>query len=306
MKSFFKIILLTIFSFTFVQQSHGQSLKYKAEALLDLTAIKYKALANNGDYDLIGIKVAVSPLILGAVIWNSQEELVFPRPGHWEPISQDMVLSDLHRMAPLLESAKLTAWEKRTADGSSLLYCRQDTMPLCFLVDIEVLAQHFGQEKQYVLDNILNKQSQPLPTLLLFVLFIIAGFLVWFSWQYFFKGRKGINNQQAVTNLASSNSLKIAELILTPSKLTIQNGDEIIHIGDKDMKLLTLFAKRPDEVISKEELYMTAWQRPFLSTSRALDQHMMVLRRKINIDLGNANIIDIVHGQGYRYNFIKN
>jgi hypothetical protein len=306
MKLSLKIILLTIFIFSFVQQSYGQSLKYKAESLLDLTAIEYKALAANGNYDLVGVKVAVSPLILGAAIWNSKEELIFPRQDHWKPISQNMVLNDLHRMAPLLELAKLTAWEKRTADGSSLLYCRKDTMSLCFLVDTEELAQHFNQEKQYILENVLIKQSQSIQTLPLFVLFIIAGLLVWFSWQYFLKGRKEINNQPGVSNADCSDSLKIAELILNPSKLTIQKGDKIIHIGDKDMKLLMLFAKRPNEVISKEELYITAWQRPFLSTSRALDQHMMVLRRKVNTDLSNANIIDNVHGHGYRYNFVEN
>jgi hypothetical protein len=44
---------------------------------LNIIAIEYKALANNGDYDLVGFQVAVSPLILGAAIWNSKEELVF-------------------------------------------------------------------------------------------------------------------------------------------------------------------------------------------------------------------------------------
>jgi hypothetical protein len=306
MNTFFKILLLMLFNFAFMQQSFGQELKYKAEALLDLIAIEYKALANNGDYDLVGFKVAVSPLILGAVIWNSKDELVFPRQDYWAPVSQDMVLSDLHRMVPLLESAKLTAWERRTADGSSLLYCRKDTMSFCFVVVTEVLAQKLDQEKQHVLDDVLNKQSQQLYIVPLSILFIIAGLLVWFSWQYFFKGRKGVNNQLGITNVDCSGVLNIAELILNPSKLTIQKGNEIIHIGDKDMKLLTLFAERPDEVISKEELYMAAWQRPFLSTSRALDQHMMILRRKINNELSNASVIEIVHGQGYRYNCVKN
>jgi hypothetical protein len=49
---------------------------------------------------------------------------------------------------------------------------------LCFLVDTEALAQHFDQEKQYILENVLIKQSQSIQTLPLFVLFIIAGLLV--------------------------------------------------------------------------------------------------------------------------------
>jgi DNA-binding response OmpR family regulator len=129
---------------------------------------------------------------------------------------------------------------------------------------------------------------------------------VWLGWQHFISRDKQVYNQQGAINKENSDSLKIAELTLNPSKLTLQNNDAIIHVGDKDMKLLMLFAMRPDEVISKEELYLAAWQRPFLSTSRALDQHMMLLRRKINIDLSNGNVIDIVHGQGYRYNFVKN
>ena len=162
MNHFLKIILFTLFNFTLIDQSYGQDLKYKAEALLDLTAIEYKALANNGDYDSVGFKVAVSPLILGAVIWNTKGELIFPLQDYWAPVSQEMARSDLHRMEPLLESASLTAWEKRTVDGSSLLYCRKDTMSLCLIVATEVLAQQLGHEQQFVLEQVLNKQPKQL------------------------------------------------------------------------------------------------------------------------------------------------
>lgn len=306
MNHFLKIILFTLFNFTLIDQSYGQDLKYKAEALLDLTAIEYKALANNGDYDSVGFKVAISPLILGTVIWNTKGELIFPLQDYWAPVSQEMARSDLHRMEPLLESASLTAWEKRTVDASSLLYCRKDTMSLCFVVATEVLAQQLGHEQQLVIEQVLNKQPKQLFSLSLVILFILLGVFVLSAWQYFLNSRREVHHKQNVSDLDCSNSFKIAGLTLNPSRLTIQNGDEIIHIGDKDMKLLTLFAQRPDEVISKEELYSAAWQRPFLSTSRALDQHMMVLRRKINTDLNNANTIGIVHGQGYRYNSFKN
>lgn len=302
---FFRIILLTIIGFAFAQQSHAEQLKYKAEALLDLTAIEYKMLANIGDYSLVGFKTAVSPLILGTVIWDQEGQLVFPRKDSWAPVSQGMVLSDLHRMAPLLDSAKLTAWEQRTADGASLLYCRKDAVSLCFIVDTEVLAQKLGEEKQDILDYVLSKQSQPLYIFSLSILSLIVALLVWFSRQYLFNTHLPIHSEQSVTGVECSDSLKIAALVLNPSKLTVQNEGDIIHVSDKDMKLLTLFAKRPDEVISKEELYVAAWQRPFLSTSRALDQHMMGLRRKINVDLNHPNMIDIIHGQGYRYNSVK-
>ncbi len=302
MENFFRVIFFIIFNIFCVHQSYAQQLKYEAEALLDLTAIEYKLLVNNEDYDPVDFKVAVSPLILGVAIWNSEGKLVFPRKDNWAPINQDIVYSDIHRMAPLLESTELTAWEKRTIDGSSLLYCRKDTGSLCLLVDTEVLAQRLGQNKQDVLDNVMKNEPQQSYLVSLSVFFIVLSLLVWLGWKHLFSSGKQVYNQQIATNRGNSDSFKIAELTLNPSKLTIQNKDEITHIGDKDMKLLMLFAMRPDDVISKEELYIAAWQRPFLSTSRALDQHMMLLRRKINIDLSNGNIIDIVHGQGYRYN----
>jgi DNA-binding winged helix-turn-helix (wHTH) protein len=303
---FFKVIFFIIFNMVCAHQSYAQQLKYEAEALLDLTAIEYKSLVNNEDYGPIDFKVAVSPLILGTVIWNSAEELVFPRKDNWVPISQNIVNNEIYRMRSLLESAELTAWEKRTVDGSSLLYCRKDTVSFCFLVDTEVLAQRLGQDKQDVLNDVLNNQSQQAYFMSLFLFFLVMSISVWLGWQHFISRDKQVYNQQGAINKENSDSLKIAKLTLNPSKLTIQNKDAIIHVGDKDMKLLVLFAMRPDEVISKEELYVAVWQRPFLSTSRALDQHMMLLRRKINIDLSNSNVIDIVHGQGYRYNFVKN
>ena len=301
MENFFRVIYFILLNLLVAKASYAQQVKYEAEALLDIAAIDYKSLATMGDYDTVNLKVAVSSLILGAVIFDSQGTLMFPREDNWDAAGQYKVLHDLHRMAPLLESAKLTAWEKHTADALSLLYCRKDTISLCFLVDTTELANSLGLRNHQVLSSVLKEQYQPSVTLYA-ILFCIMCILLMLGWRYVANRGEKLNNLARIAHEEYSDALKIAALILNPSKLTIHNGDDIIHVGDKDMKLLILFASRPDEVISKEELYTTVWQRAFLSTSRALDQHMLVLRRKINIELSHGNILDIVHGQGYRYN----
>jgi len=54
------------------------------------------------------------------------------------------------------------------------------------------------------------------------------------------------------------------------------------------------------EVISKDQLYSAGWGRDFMPNSRALEQHIMVLRRKLDPDKKRQVLIETIHGQGYK------
>lgn len=69
----------------------------------------------------------------------------------------------------------------------------------------------------------------------------------------------------------------------------------------RELKLLEIFATRPDEVLSRDDLLNAAWGVEYLGTTRTLDQHIAQLRKKIEPDANEPSTILTVHGVGYRY-----
>ena len=66
------------------------------------------------------------------------------------------------------------------------------------------------------------------------------------------------------------------------------------------MKIHKLLEERDGSVVTKDELYDAGWGRDFMPNSRALDQHMINLRRKLDPDKTRPVLIETVHGIGYR------
>ena len=66
----------------------------------------------------------------------------------------------------------------------------------------------------------------------------------------------------------------------------------------RELRLLLLFAARPGEVISRDELLNMCWGIEYLGTTRTLDQHIFVLRKKLGQD--GTRLVS-VRSLGYRF-----
>lgn len=92
------------------------------------------------------------------------------------------------------------------------------------------------------------------------------------------------------------------------SKLSIDLNKEIISVDGnilpllaKETKLLRYFSENVGRVVSREELLENVWGRNPDSTTRTLDVHISRLRQKMG-DMSDApNIIQTVHGKGYKF-----
>ncbi len=82
-------------------------------------------------------------------------------------------------------------------------------------------------------------------------------------------------------------------------------GTETFRISAREMTLLGVFAERPDEVLSRNELLNAAWGIDYLGTTRTLDQHIAQLRKKIEPDPARPTVLETVHGIGYRYRPVR-
>ena len=93
----------------------------------------------------------------------------------------------------------------------------------------------------------------------------------------------------------------MADMRVKPRQQLVERGGVTSQVSERDLKLLGHFALHPNEVISKDELYNVGWGRDFVASSRALEQHMINLRKKIDPNRNLPVIIETVHGQGYRF-----
>ncbi len=83
--------------------------------------------------------------------------------------------------------------------------------------------------------------------------------------------------------------------------LRARRGDLLIDLTLREVTLLRFLHKRCGEAISRDDLLDECWGHDYLPNSRALDQYISVLRRKIESDPSRPRIIKTVYGYGYRY-----
>lgn len=82
----------------------------------------------------------------------------------------------------------------------------------------------------------------------------------------------------------------------------INNSTNNIELSLRDCKILQILHTKANQIVSRDELFNHCWGRDYLPNSRTLDQHISKLRKTIELDPKNPQIIQTVHGVGYRYN----
>ena len=91
------------------------------------------------------------------------------------------------------------------------------------------------------------------------------------------------------------------DLRVVPSELrAYRNGTEI-PLSPRDLKVLNLLHKRRGKVVDRNTLADEVWGVDYFPESRALDQHISQLRKRVEKEPTQPRIIRTVHGAGYRF-----
>jgi DNA-binding response OmpR family regulator len=69
----------------------------------------------------------------------------------------------------------------------------------------------------------------------------------------------------------------------------------------QEFKLLRFFAQSPERVISREELLNEVWGYQNYPSTRTVDNHILRLRQKLEMDPGNPRFFLTIHGAGYKF-----
>jgi len=77
-------------------------------------------------------------------------------------------------------------------------------------------------------------------------------------------------------------------------------GDEL-QLTAKEFDLLRVLVREQGRVVSREQLMREVWDTSWLGSTKTLDMHISVLRRKLGDDAGQPRHIATVRGLGFRF-----
>ena len=77
------------------------------------------------------------------------------------------------------------------------------------------------------------------------------------------------------------------------------NGNEV-KMSHKEVEILNYLWKNKNQIVSRDDLLDNIWGMEYQPTSRTIDNFILKLRQKIEVDPNHAKVILTVHGVGYR------
>jgi DNA-binding response OmpR family regulator len=95
--------------------------------------------------------------------------------------------------------------------------------------------------------------------------------------------------------------IKAGELEIRPSEFLAIAGGRTLSLSIRELDLLAALARRPDRIVSREELYRTVWGEPLRSTDRSVDVYVHKLRTKLARAVPEWSFIHTHFGFGYRF-----
>ena len=93
--------------------------------------------------------------------------------------------------------------------------------------------------------------------------------------------------------------ITIGDLTLDPATRRVWRGEREIALSSKEFALLETFMRRPDQVLTRDQLLEHAWDIAYESRSNVVDVYVRYLREKIDRPFSRRTL-ETVRGVGYR------
>jgi len=93
--------------------------------------------------------------------------------------------------------------------------------------------------------------------------------------------------------------LEIGDLRLDPAERRVWRGEDEIVLSVRELALLEAFMRRPDQVLTREQLLDGVWGMTHDVSSNVVDVYVRYLREKIDRPFG-VRSLETVRGIGYR------
>jgi DNA-binding response OmpR family regulator len=87
-----------------------------------------------------------------------------------------------------------------------------------------------------------------------------------------------------------------------PNIHTLYRQGKKIELTILENRILLYFLRNPNKVINRDELMLVVWGYNSDVNTRTLDMHIVRLRKKIEMNPDNPQLLQTVRGVGYRFN----
>jgi two-component system OmpR family response regulator len=93
--------------------------------------------------------------------------------------------------------------------------------------------------------------------------------------------------------------LRVGDLSLDPASHRVTRGETEIELSAKEVQILEVFMRHPDEVLSRLQVLERAWDSSYENRSNIIDVYIRYLREKIDRPF-DVETLETVRGAGYR------
>jgi DNA-binding response OmpR family regulator len=112
--------------------------------------------------------------------------------------------------------------------------------------------------------------------------------------------------QAAVRRLKKPHNVKtfsFADIVIDFRKMEAIKAGTPIPLTAFDFKLLRFLVENADRLLSREELLNNVWGYNCYPSTRTVDNQILKLRQKVEVDPSNPRHIRTLHGMGYKFVF---
>jgi two-component system, OmpR family, alkaline phosphatase synthesis response regulator PhoP len=95
--------------------------------------------------------------------------------------------------------------------------------------------------------------------------------------------------------------IEFGEVRVDPRTMKGSRGSKQFDVSPRELALLRLFSSREGEALDRSTILDEVWGVKYEGTTRTLDQHIALLRKKIEADPAHPRHLTTVHGVGYRF-----
>ena len=96
-------------------------------------------------------------------------------------------------------------------------------------------------------------------------------------------------------------SFVMRDLVVYPRELRAMRAEVEIELSPREASILELLHERAGQAVDRDTLLNRCWGIDYFPESRTLDQHIAKLRKRIERDPANPELIETVRGIGYRF-----
>lgn len=100
---------------------------------------------------------------------------------------------------------------------------------------------------------------------------------------------------------SADDSFCLGDLVVYPRSLEACREDTKMDLTPREVSMLRLLCDNKGRAVSRDDFLDTCWGLNYFPDSRTLDQHILLLRKKVERDSANPEIIRTVRGIGYRW-----